>query len=73
MTNLLDHNVRNGKYDDVSMKTLDVWENDHLLHFLEHSKHLPGTTKKQIKYLARKAMHYVLDKFSLYFSLFFNC
>jgi len=61
MINLLDHNVRNGKYDDVSMKTLDVWENDHLLHFLEHSKHLPGTTKKQIKYLARKAMHYVLE------------
>jgi hypothetical protein len=50
-----------GRFDDVSMKTLDVWENDKLLFFLEHGKHLSGTTKQQVKYIARKSTHYVLE------------
>ena len=32
-----------------------------MLFFLEHGKHLSGTTKQQVKYIARKAMHYVLE------------
>ena len=50
-----------GLFDDFSMKSIDVWENDKLLFFLEHGKHLAGTTKQQVKYIARKALHYVLE------------
>lgn len=48
-------------FDDCSMKSIDIWENDKLLFFLEHGKHLAGTTKQQIKYIARKTLHYVLE------------
>jgi len=50
-----------GLFDDFSMKSIDVWENDKLLFFLEHGKHLAGTTNQQVKYIARKALHYVLE------------
>ena len=58
---LTNQQVRDGRFDDYSMKTLDVWENDRLMFYLEHSKYLASTTKQQIKYIARKAMHYVLE------------
>ena len=61
VVDLVNRQALNGDFDDTSLKTLDAWENDKLLFFLEHKRHLTGTTKQQVKYIARKAMHYVLE------------
>ncbi|CAF1054696.1 unnamed protein product [Brachionus calyciflorus] len=45
---------------DRSIKELDPWEDDFLLHFLRTGKYLPGSSKKQCKKIEKNK-----DKFSL--------
>jgi hypothetical protein len=50
-----------GVFDDVTLKNVDPWENDQLLYFLENLKHMKGISKKQMKYIAKVAKHFVLE------------
>lgn len=50
-----------GVFDDTSLKNVDPWENDRLLYFLENLKHISGTSKKQMKVIARLAKRFAIE------------
>ncbi len=46
----------------ISSKTLDEWENSHLLHFLEHGKHVSGASRKQVTRVNKIINNYQLSE-----------
>ena len=47
---------------NVSPKTLDEWEDEHLLYFLENNKHISGSSVKQVKRINKCSSNYRLTK-----------
>ena len=55
----IDENIENNI--DYSQKSLDIWEDASLLHYLKTGKYSNGSSKKQIKRIKDKSIHYKLD------------
>ena len=55
------------KEDEVSSKVLDPWEDETLLHFLRHRRHIDGASKKQVRRVERLATQYVLENNTLFY------
>ena len=53
--------------EDANEKTLDVFEDEHLLYYIKKRKHMNGASKNQIKRILRQADHYKLDDDIFYF------
>ena len=49
---------------NCEQKILEPYEDSHLLHYLKHKKHLPGTSKRQIKRILKLTDNYKLDSAS---------
>lgn len=47
--------------EDISVKSLDPYQDDALLHFLRHKKHISGVTKNQIKRINKLTDVYELN------------
>ena len=62
---LLEVNTINATVDNF--KSLDPWEDEHLLHYLEYRKHIDGASHKQVKRVLARAPHYKLEKNILYY------
>ena len=52
----------------ISTKTLDVYEDPHLLHFLKYGTYLPGASNKQNKRVHGAAIHYKCYNNQIYYS-----
>ncbi|CAF1068455.1 unnamed protein product [Brachionus calyciflorus] len=52
---------------DRSIKELDPWEDEFLLHYLRTGKYLPGSSKKQCKKIERKKDNYILKDENLFY------
>ena len=63
-------NVVDNEVDDTdndrSIKELDPWEDECLLHYLKTGKFLPGSSKKQCKKVEKKKENYVWENDKLY-------
>ena len=47
--------------EEISPKTLDPYEDEHLLHFLKYGKHRVGASKNQVKGVLKEAEFYKLE------------
>ena len=47
--------------DDVSQKTLDVYEDESQLYYLKYGKHMQGQSKKQVKRVEKQADRYSMS------------
>lgn len=43
---------------DISVKTLDVWEDEAFLNYVKYGRHLNGASVKQVKRVEKLALHY---------------
>ena len=50
------------KFEDISSKDLDPYEDEVLLHYLKTGRFLPGSSKKQCKRAMKAAEHYKIDE-----------
>jgi hypothetical protein len=54
----LEDSTKNEDLETFSSKTQDPYEDECLLHFLTHHRHLPGASKKQVKRVSKAALYY---------------
>ena len=54
--------TQNENDNDLSQKSLDVWEDSTLLYYLKNLKHKPGSSKKQVKRIIKLAQHYIYEQ-----------
>ena len=57
----LEDSSKNEDLETFSSKTQDPYEDECLLHFLTHHRHLPGASKKQVKRVSKASLYYKIN------------
>ena len=52
---------------DITARNLDPFEDEALMHFLKHGRHLSGTSRKQINRIDKLQSHFMLQNDALFF------